>query len=73
MIGELLLTADQKEKERKQLKRALWAGIAIDTLDLGATIVAGATGQLSRMGAGMFGGAAVSLVVLGLVGLRKLE
>jgi hypothetical protein len=71
VLGELLLTADGTTNDRKEVKRALWAGVATDALDIGATVFALASGQLSRTGAGMFGGGATALVLLGAIGLRS--
>ena len=72
VLGELLLTADANAKDRKEVKRALWAGVATDALDIGTTVFALATGQLSRTGAGMFGGAAAGLVLMGIYSLRNM-
>jgi hypothetical protein len=73
VLGELLLTADTKSKDRTEVKRALWAGIATDALDIGATVFAIASGNLSKTGAGLFGGGATAFLLLGLVGLRSLN
>jgi hypothetical protein len=73
ILGELLLTADGTTKDRKEVKRALWAGLATDALDIGATAFALASGQLGRTGAGLFGGGAAALFLLGVIGLRSLH
>ena len=73
VLGELLLTADKNGTDRKEVKRALWAGVAADALDLGATVFALSTSQLSKTGAGLFGGGATAFLLLGLVGLRSLN
>ncbi|KIW01359.1 uncharacterized protein PV09_07130 [Verruconis gallopava] len=73
VLGELLLTADGSQKDRKEVKRALWAGLAADALDIGSIVFAVASGQLSRTGAGLFGGGATAFVLLGVVGLRSLK
>lgn len=73
VLGELLLTADKDTKDRKEVKRALWAGVSTDALDVGATVFALATGQLTRTGAGLFGGGATAFLLLGMIGLRSLH
>ena len=73
VLGELLLTSDRDAKDRKEVNRALWAGVATDALDLGAAVFALSTGQLTKMGAGLFGGGATAFLLLGLVGLRSLK
>jgi hypothetical protein len=72
VLGELLLTADAKSKDRNEVKRALWAGVATDALDVGATVFALATGNISKTGAGLFGGAAAAFLLLQLFSLRKI-
>jgi hypothetical protein len=73
VLGELLLTADKSAEDRKEVRRALWAGVATDAADVGVTALALATGQISRTGAGLFGGAAMAGLIVGLVGLRSLK
>jgi hypothetical protein len=73
VLGELLLTADRSAKDTKEMKRALWAGLATDALDIGATVFALASGHLTRTGAGLFGGGAAAFLLLGTIGIRSLH
>lgn len=71
-VGELLLLADKKDKERKELKRMLWANIAVDAVDAAACGYGLAVGTMSRAGAGLLGGGALLFLALGVTSLRSL-
>lgn len=74
-IGGLLVAANGSVHDvggQREIKRALYAGLAVDLMDIGATTYAFATGQLGQFGAGMFGSAAAGCAVLGIIGLRSL-
>lgn len=75
VLGELLLTADRTgDDKNKELKRALWANVATDVVDVGSCAIGFYTGSVGRTGAGLFAGGAILFVLLGvesLVGLRK--
>ena len=74
-LGGVLLAANNSIASpggNREVQRALYAGLAIDLMDIGATTFAFATGQLGRFGAGMFGSAAASCAMLGIIGLRSL-
>jgi hypothetical protein len=72
VLGELLWTAEREgeHNDRRELKRALWAGVAADGLDIASCAYAVATGTLSRQAGALLGGGAVVFLVLGIVGLR---
>jgi hypothetical protein len=72
VLGELLLTADKNGKDQKELKRALWAGVATDVVDVGSCALALASGTLSRTGTGLLGGGAVVFALMGMGLLRSL-
>jgi len=68
-----MLTAGHEIKDRREVKRTLIAGATSDAIDIGIAIFALNQGQMSRMGAGMFGGGAALLLLLGMYGLKSLE
>jgi hypothetical protein len=73
-IGLLLWSAENdRQKQTKELKRALWAGVAVDAMDVVCCTYAFATGQLDSIGFGMLSGAAVSLVAIGLLTMQKVN
>ena len=74
-LGGVLLAANNSVNQpggKREVKRALHAGLLIDVLDVGATTYGFATGQVGKLGAGMFGSVAAGCAVLGLIGLRSL-
>lgn len=71
-LGELLLLADRKDKERKELKRMLWANIAIDSVDLMACGYGFVMGTLSKTAVVGFGSGAILFLGLGVAGLKSL-
>lgn len=60
------------QHERAELRRILWAGVAVDVLDVATVAYVYARGGLPRFAAGLYGGAALAFAGLGLVGLRGL-
>ncbi|KAF2802249.1 uncharacterized protein BDZ99DRAFT_207134 [Mytilinidion resinicola] len=70
VLAELLWTAEGTQSDKWELKRALWAGVAADTLDVASCAFGLATGALSRPAAGLFGGGATIFLALGAIGLR---
>ena len=73
MLGELLWTArDSKvpDNSRREVKRALWAGIATDALDIGSLLFGLATGTVNRAAASLVGGGACVFIALGAIGMR---
>lgn len=75
VLGELLLTAEDKDAPdggRREMKRAIWAGIAADAIDMGSLAYAVAKGHVGKPVGGLFGAGAVVFVGLGAWGLRGL-
>ncbi|KAF2262691.1 hypothetical protein CC78DRAFT_605740 [Lojkania enalia] len=75
ILGELLITAENKESPdggRREIKRALWANIGADVVDVGSVLFGLATGTVGRAPAAIFGGGAAAFVILGVLGLRGL-
>ncbi|KAF2494541.1 hypothetical protein BU16DRAFT_527613 [Lophium mytilinum] len=70
VLAELLWTADGTQNDKRELKRALWAGLATDTLDLASCVFGLATGTLSKPAFGLLGGGAMVFMALGTIGLR---
>jgi len=70
VLAELLWTADGTRDGGRELKRALWANIATDALDVASCAFGFATGTMSRSAASLFGGGAMFFLALGVVGLR---
>jgi len=58
-------------KGRGELKRVLWVNVVTDAVDVVTTAAAMATGGIGRPGGLCVGGAAVGLLMMGLVGLGK--
>ena len=74
-LGELLLTAEAKNSPnggRREIKRALWAGIGCDVADVASIAFALATGTMGRAPAVIFGGGAVAFLGLAGVSMRGL-
>lgn len=73
VIGELIYTAENKEGwdgGRRELRRALWASFACDTVDICSTLFGLAAGEIEWLPAALFGvGAAVfsGMAALGLL------
>ena len=71
VLGELLLTAEDKNSSgggKREIKRALWANIGTDCVDLASIAFGVATGTFGKTPALIFGGgAAASAVVGGLI------
>ncbi|KAF2739691.1 hypothetical protein EJ04DRAFT_508551 [Polyplosphaeria fusca] len=75
VIGEVLFTAEDKTSPgggRRELKRALWAGIAVDMLDFGSILYSFATGTMPPMTAAAWGGSAATMVLLARLCMRGL-
>ncbi|QKX54945.1 uncharacterized protein TRUGW13939_02035 [Talaromyces rugulosus] len=87
MIGELLYsvrpkfpstaspasqTESDRERDRKELRRMLWANFATDALDIVVTGAALATGIIPRSPAFALGGGAIVFLLMDLVGLKAI-
>lgn len=74
VFGELLWTAkadfDKGQGRKKEVRRALWANVAVDGMEAGAVVYAAAMGLMPRNAAILLGTGAVASVGLGLMGLR---
>lgn len=75
VLGTLLITAEDKGSPaggRRELRRALLAGLGVDTIDIFSSVFSVATGAMGRVPGALFGGAALALVLGGGLGLRGL-
>ncbi len=75
VLGELLITArdeDAHDGGKREIRRALWAGITADVVDIGIVMYALAIGDIGRATGGLLGAAAVGALGLGAWGLRGL-
>lgn len=64
--SELMLTRG------REMKRAVWAGLAADVVDIGSIVFGVAMGHIGRTPGGLLGGAALGGIALGSVCLRGL-
>jgi hypothetical protein len=74
-LGELLLTAEDKNSPdggRREIKRALWAGIGCDIADAASIAYGLATGTVGRAPALLLAGSAALAFGVGAVGVRGL-
>lgn len=74
-MGELLLTARDKNAPnggRREMRRALWTGLAADAIDVGSLAYAVTKGHALKSTGGLFGAGAVVFLGLGAWGLRGL-
>ncbi|KAH8725062.1 hypothetical protein GQ44DRAFT_236866 [Phaeosphaeriaceae sp. PMI808] len=73
VLGGLVITAeDGRNGGRREMKRALWAGIIADVLDAGSLTWAVARGQVGTTPGGLMGVAVMGAIALGVIGLRGL-
>lgn len=75
VLGELLLTAQDKDASdggRREMRRAIWTGMAADAIDIGSLVYAVAKGHALKSSGGLFGAGAVVFMGLGAWGLRGL-
>ncbi|KAF2468518.1 uncharacterized protein BDR25DRAFT_344244 [Lindgomyces ingoldianus] len=75
VLGELLMTAEDENAHdggRREIKRALWAGIGTDAIDIGAIAFGVATGTVGKLPGAIFAGGAVAFIGLGALGMRGL-
>ncbi|KAF1845272.1 uncharacterized protein K460DRAFT_416553 [Cucurbitaria berberidis CBS 394.84] len=75
MFGALLITAEDKAAQdggKREMRRAIWAGIATDVVDMGSLALGVAMGQVGKTAAGLLGAGAVGAVGLGAIALRGL-
>ncbi|EUC46995.1 hypothetical protein COCMIDRAFT_3990 [Bipolaris oryzae ATCC 44560] len=75
MLGELLLTAGNNKLPdggRREIKRALWAGIGADIIDFGCALFGSAIGTSSKASTALVAGGAVVSIIVGAVGMRGL-
>ena len=52
------------------MRRAIWAGIAFDMMDIGSLAFGVAMGQVGKTTGGLLGAAAIGAIGLGALGLR---
>ena len=74
-LGELLLTAEDKTSPtggRREIKRALWANIGCDAVDICSVAFGLASGTIGRLPAALLGGPAAVAIGLGTLGLKGL-
>lgn len=74
-MGELLLTAEDKDAPdggKREMRRAIWTGLAADVIDIGSLAYAVAKGHAGKPTGGLFGAGAVVFIGLGTWGLRGL-
>lgn len=74
-LGELLFTAEDKDSPnggRREIKRALLAGIGCDCVDVASIVFGVATGTVGKAPALIFAGGAAAFVGLGALGMRGL-
>lgn len=75
VLGELLLTAEDRNAPdggRRELRRAIWAGMAADAIDIGSLVYAVAKGHVGKPTGGLFGAGAIVFMGLGAWGLKDL-
>ena len=75
VLGGLLLTAEDKNAPdggRRELRRAIWTGMAANTIDMGCLAYAVAKGHVGVSTGGLFGAGFVVFMGLGAWGLRGL-
>lgn len=75
VLGELLLTAQDKDAPdggRREMRRAIWTGLAVDAIDIGSLVYAVVKGHALKSTGGLFGAGAVVFMGLGAWGLRGL-
>jgi hypothetical protein len=75
VLGELLLTAEDRSAPdggRREMRRAIWTGIAADAVDIGSLAYAVAKGHAGKPTGALFGAGAVVFMGLGAMGLRGL-
>ncbi|KAH7135136.1 hypothetical protein B0J11DRAFT_517706 [Dendryphion nanum] len=75
IIAELLISAEDKEnpnRGRREIKRALWANIAADSLDICSVLFGLATGTFGPAPAAMLGCGAATAVALGIAAQKTL-
>ncbi|KAF3008452.1 hypothetical protein E8E13_003799 [Curvularia kusanoi] len=75
VLGELLLTAEDRNAPdggKRELRRAIWAGMAADAIDVGSLVYAVAKGHVGKPTGGLFGAGAIVFMGLGAWGLKDL-
>jgi hypothetical protein len=75
VLGELLITAEDKNSAdggRREIKRALWAGIGADCVSLASFAFELASGTVGRAPALLFAGGAAATIGLSALGMRGL-
>jgi hypothetical protein len=74
-LGWLLASAGDKSAPdggKTETRRAIWAGMVADAIDIGSLVYAVTIGHLGVTTAVAFGAAAINATVLGVWGLRGL-
>lgn len=56
----------------REIRRALWAGIATDAVDIGSVALGFAMGHYGKTTGGLLGAAAAGSLLMGVMGLRGL-
>lgn len=69
VIGSLLWTAKSENERRNEVKRALWANVVTDSVDVCSCLLAAADGTMDKNAAGLVVGGAVLFIIFGVVGL----
>jgi hypothetical protein len=75
-LAELLYTAEDKNSPnggRREIKRALWAGIGCDVVDIASLAFGVATGTVGKAPAAIIGGGAVAFIGLAALSFRGLR
>ena len=75
VLGELPLTAEDKNAPdggRREMRRKVWTGMAVDAIDIGSLAYAVAKGHVGKPTWGLFSAGAVVFIGLGAWGLRGL-
>lgn len=75
VLGDLLLTGEDKHAHdggRREMRRAIWSGMAVDVVDVGSLVYAVAKGHVGKATGGLFGAGALFFIGLGAWGLRGL-
>ncbi|OAL05590.1 hypothetical protein IQ06DRAFT_332045 [Phaeosphaeriaceae sp. SRC1lsM3a] len=76
VVGGLLITAGDPETEdkgRREIRRALWAGIVNDSVDIANLLFGFSRGEVSQTTGGIIGGAAIGAITLASWVLKTLQ
>ncbi|ORY08447.1 hypothetical protein BCR34DRAFT_603533 [Clohesyomyces aquaticus] len=76
VLGELLFTAEDKTSHdggRREIRRALWANMASDGIDVFSILFGVATGTMGKVPGSLLAGGAIAFLGLGALGMRGLD